>query len=218
MAPKDPIRSSTVPTAQLIEIKESIARIVVGVEHITDKQLPPVAKDAKEARDGMIKLTGWNRDMSRRLKKVEETPPSHACLHEERIDGHGNAITAHEKQIAGLGSGRKAAVTIGIFAVGIALTFAGKAIWDSSASTTNITNIQQDVGRHEAMIKAMESHRQADRTEIITAVDRVPDKVKAAVKTEVVRVDDLPYSEHLTLSERRQVEYVFERAKARGDR
>ena len=71
---------------ELIAINSSVASIATSVRHISEEQLPSLAHDTKEARDGVIRLTVAHEELTRRVDVVEtaEEKP-HTCFQKSRI-------------------------------------------------------------------------------------------------------------------------------------
>lgn len=172
-------RHTPIPT-DLLGLTKAVTRIEAGVETIRVDLLPPVAQAASEARDGVIKLDGWTKDLTRRIKVLETTPPptpSHECHQDERLDGHDRAISGQEKELAGLTKWR---TWLAAILIPLTLTAAGsgaKAINDAATVRTRV-----DVNT-ETITKLSEA-RERDRDAIIREVKAVPAKVQAVAATD----------------------------------
>lgn len=214
MAPSDNKRTSVVPTIELMKISEKLTAVATGVDSIKNDLFPPVVKAAGEARDGVIELKGWNRDISRRVDGLEnEPPPIHECKQERTIRDHNGNITAHEREIAGLSKWRW--WLMGIVTVAV---ISGTS-WAIS-SARDITQVQADVRsndridiRQEEHIEALENGQRRMRDEVIKEVRQVPTKVKQELPSSVLdAIEDQP----LTDWEKRQVRDILRRAEKRN--
>ena len=129
-------RTSRVPTSEILSLTKAVSRIEIGVKTIKDDLLPPVVKDAREAKDACIALNGG---IGRAAEEVKTQG--------ERLDTHGLSITEHEQKIAGLGKTKAWTAGIIIPVILAASAFAGKSIWDAallrSQVTTNTTAITE---------------------------------------------------------------------------
>jgi hypothetical protein len=130
----------------------------------------------------VIKLTGWNRDIARRVDKLEDAPPpAHVCDQEPAIREHTGKVSALEMRAAGLDKWKwwamGAALTVGLFAAGMA----GRALYSQGEASTDRTGLRRDVDRHEGGIKAIREAQSRDRDQIIREVKAVPTKVQQSM-------------------------------------
>lgn len=214
-------RNTPVPTGDLLALTQAVTATREGVKNVTSK-LEEVAKDARKASDGVITLTGWSKDITRRVGSLESLPEAH-CLHEDilsehdsRLDNtekttidHGKAITAHEKEMAGLTTWRTWLTTIAATVIMAVAGAAGKAIWDTATSRATITQNTEDIDE-------LEKARIADRDAIIRAVKAVPTQVEqripAAAPSKSNGVDIEEVSSKLRPYQRRQLKQLLEQA------
>jgi len=207
-------RHTPIPT-DLMGLTKAVTRIEEGVTTIKRDLLPPVTAASAEARDGVIKLEGWSKDLTRRVRTLETTPPpspSHECHQDDRLDAHDRAITVQEKEVAGLTKWRTwlAAITIPLLLA--AAGTAGKAINDSATTRTVVNS-------NTKAITNLVDARERDRDAIIREVRTVPAKVQQVATTdreEREAQDKAPsiteVKAKMTASQRRRLERLLQEA------
>lgn len=202
-----------IPT-DFMGLTKAVVRIEEGVTTIREDLLPPVAEAAGQARDGVIKLEGWSKDLSRRVKALEGAPPPpHECSQDDRLDAHDRKITGQEKEISGLSKWRTWLAAIAIPVVITLGGAAGKAINDSATT-------RAAVNTNTKAITTLSEARERDRDAIIQEVKAVPAKVQQ-VATEaddersLRESQDPPLSEikeQMTERQRRRLEAILREA------
>lgn len=208
-------KMTPVPTDTLTSLVKSLVNVETRLGVLMDDVVPDLAEATKEARDGMIDLRVSNRDVVRRLDKLESaTPPPHLCEQVDTIQEHGNRLESHTTEIEGFQRWRwwlmGAAITIGLFAAGLA----GSALVSQGEALQDRTGLRRDVERHEDSLVALSKARVEDRDAILQAVSQVPRKVqKAALEAPTLDavsdgLDRLPLKNY----EVRQIRALLERA------
>jgi len=212
-------RRTPVPTNELVALTKAVASIETKVDTIKDEQLPPVAAAAQAARDGVIELKGWNRDIVRRVEGLESAPaPPHACAQESTIREHSKVLSGHGERLSGLSRWRwwiaVASVTLGLAAA----SAAGSALWTTAQAETERTEVRRDVDRHEEHIEAIERAYKADRVELLDAVGQVPRRVKKILPAGPAKTDldaVVEDADDFTDWERRQLLTILRRREKR---
>lgn len=206
----DDKRTSQVPTSELLAITQKLTEVAGGVKAMQETQLPQVAADAKEARDGVIKLTGWNRDIVRRVDSLETSDKEQG----DDLDQQRASITAQERELAGLSKWRwwvmGVAVTLGLFAAGMA----GRALYSQGEASTERNGLRRDVDRHEDGIETLDKTQRQSRDAIIRAVKAVP--VEVQQKLPEPDIEDALDEQPLTKRERQFIDAVLDRAEKRN--
>jgi hypothetical protein len=210
MTDDDPRRTSNVPNDALLSISTKLTEVATGVDNLCTTQLPPIAKAAGEARDGVIELRGWQRDTVRRVEVLE------ACEDEQngKLDAHSGALTAQEKEVAGLSKWRWWVMGITVTATLFAATLAGRALLAQGEASSDRTGLRRDVDRHEGGIKAIREGADANRDEIIREVKAVPKKVQTTLPEP--SLDDALEEYDLRDREERFIREILRRAEKRN--
>jgi len=196
--PGDRRRTSHVDSYELLALSKSVASIATNVENISDKQLPSVACDAREARDGVIRLAVSHEELAKRVTVVEGAEPDEHVCHQT------GAITAHEKQIAGL-TGKWKWIAGASIPIIFAVIGAYVAMSRSDAQIeTRIGVAERAIDRHEKTFESIDKTLQATRADFKREVNAVPTKVREVVKEETIDTEDLA----VHLSEREQREFL----------
>jgi len=189
-------KHTPIPTSEFNLLTRNVAEITIGVKSITEHILPPIAKDARKASDSVIKLTSWNKEIDNRISKIENGQIIHNCPYEEEINKHdtrledyGKAITAQEKDVAGLSRWRTYIASITIPLALVALSTAGKAIADAATAQAERDAQSEITTRHEKEIDALEAARERDRQIITQQIKAIPIAVKTAVEKSPTIVD-----------------------------
>lgn len=206
-------RTTSVPTAALQDFTESIARIETTVTTIKDETIPPVASAAQEARDGVLRLQEQQKVNKARLARLEERPePSHEPC--EMVLAHDGALTAQERELAGLSKWRwwvmGVAVTLGLFGAGLA----GRALLAQGEASSDRAGQRRDIDRHEDVLKSVQTEARSNRDAILREVRAVPTKVQKSIPEP--DLDDALDEHELTDRERRLVEEILRRAEKRN--
>jgi len=220
--PSNP-KHTPIPTTDLRLLTEAVGRIEGRVTSIQEEQLPPVAKAATEARDGVIRLTERQKATVARVKSLEDRPSlDYQCDKSETIRSNTLAIaiatgsiSAQEREIAGLSKWRwwlgGLIVTVVSITIGWALTSNG----DARAAQVERQAIKGNVTRHEVHLQALEKASAADRQVFIKEVRAVPQKVQAAMPEP--DIDDAVDDAHeLTDGERTRIRAIIKRAERRN--
>jgi hypothetical protein len=208
--------STPVPTADLVAVTGTLARVDQNVRQIKNDMLPPLVADTREARDKARAALGKIDEHAR-----DTDAHDHGCKETARQEKQDDAIADMRPRIAGLDKWRW--WLMGILLVGVSSAF-GFALLSRQVSTENATRINataRDVDRHERVIDSVQKAQQRDRETYLRAVREIPSatarKVSAtpvkAPSQEVVEraADDLPLRPH----ERRQLRMLMDRARER---
>lgn len=194
----DKRRTSQVDSDELLSLSKSMASIATSVTTISDTQLPAVAADAREARDGVVRLTVAQEELARRMTNVEDAEPAEHVCHQN------GRISAQEKEIAGLGNKWKWVAGVSVPLV-LAVIGAYVTINRSDAQIqTRIGVAERTLDRHEKTFESIDKTLQATRADFNRQVKAVPTKVREAVKEETIDTEDLA----VHLSEREQREFL----------
>jgi hypothetical protein len=204
---------SQVPTSEIVALTRTVARVETKVDTIKDDLLPPVAKAAGEARDGVLGL-------SARVETLETAPaPVHPCEKKDEIEaledstiGHGKALATQGEKVGALSRWRTYLAAILVPLTLAAATAGATAIDRSATNRERAASNAQAIERHEAMIKALERSHAAGRREIIRAVEAVPAKVQLPEPDLDSAVDSAPLNDE----ERRRIRAILERAEKRN--
>ena len=210
--------ATPVPTADLMAVTATLVRVDQNVKSIKNDLLPPVAADAREARDKA--RAAWAQIKEH---KQDDDAHEHPCVEGDRQERQDDAIADMRPKVAGLDKWRW--WLMGIMVLGVSSAF-GFALLTRATATENATRVEshgQDLTRHEREIDTLEKSQQADRETYLREVRGIPNatarKVQAtpakAPATETVdrAVEDLPLRPH----ERRQLRELIDRARDRGN-
>lgn len=211
-------KHTPIPTATLMDLTSAVVEIRTGVKSIKDDILPPVAKAAQEARDGVLDIRSWRKDVSRRMEAIEQKespdpPCPKECKEEKRQDAQDSAIETVEKvaaqavttnaaqdaRIDGHSKWRwwlmAAILAVGGTAIGLVLK---NTATDTEQSVSISTNTKA-IDRNEKAIKAVVDGQQ----DVVEALGRVetavrnggdpPPKIKGIVITDAARRKLRPY-------------------------
>lgn len=180
---RDTPKLTPVPTSELASLKRSSTRTETLIETLVETVIPPIAKDSREARDGVIQLTTSFIGMEKRVNTIETTPP--ICEKEGEIAGL-------EVKAKSLENWRRLVIAIGVTVV-IALTGAAtKAISDSAETRTVVRqNTEQLKILNTKVIPA-------NQQKIIKAVSAFPEEV---AKKTVIIVRDEQQNGHTPIKE-----------------
>lgn len=151
-----------IPTSDLSSLKESSTRTETLVEALIETVIPPIAKDSREARDGVIGLTTSFIGMEKRVDTIETTPA--VCEKEGEITGLGIKTKSLENW-------RRLVIAIGITVVMALTGAAAKAISDSAETRTVVRqNTEQLKILNTKVIPA-------NQQKIIKAVSAFPEEI-----------------------------------------
>lgn len=193
-------------------IGSAVTRIDTSVRAIQEDVLPPVASDAKEARDGVLRLDG-------RVNALESLPPpSHECTETDRqarqdaAIGAGEAKVAHNSRLLWWLLGTL--FVVGSSAIGFAMVTGASA----ARTAASLEAADATIGRHEGAIKALVEAQARDRETYLREIRALPVKVSETVQASsppAEQIDDAADELPLWPSERRQLIQILERARAR---
>jgi len=193
----------------------AVGNLTTTVGIIKDDILKPLALDVREARDGVTKLTGWNRDMSRRIENIESIEtPEYECRYEDEILASTNSITAHEMRISGLVGWRRWIAASAIPIAFIAMGFGGAAYRNEGESESDRQELRRDVERHEQRLDSFNTNQIASRRAIIDEVRAVPRKVRDTIPEQ--NLNQALHKEPLTSDERARIQRILDRAEKRN--
>lgn len=193
-------------------IGSAVSKIDVSVQSIKEDILPPVAADAKEARDGVLRLDG-------RVNALESSPPpAHECTETDRqarqdaAIGAGEAKVAHNTRLLWWLLG--VLLLVGSSAIGFAMVTGSTA----ARTAASLEATDETVDRHEGAIKALVEAQARDRETYLREIRALPVKVSETVQASsppAEQIDDAADELPLWPSERRQLIQLLERARAR---
>ena len=206
--------STPVPTADLVAVTGTLARVDQNVRQIKNDMLPPLVADTREARDkaraALVKIEEHSRDTDAH---------GHPCTERDRQERQDDAIADMRPRIAGLDKWRW--WLMGILLVGVSSAF-GFALLSRQVSTENATRINataRDVDRHERVIDAVQKAQQRDRETYLRAVREIPSETARKVQATPSPAPDVVdrAAEDLSLRpyERRQLRELIDRARKR---
>lgn len=206
-APRTPV-----PTGDLVAWSKTVVRIESGVNTIKDDLLPPVARDSREARDGVMQLNG-------RVTALESRS-DHECTELDRQARQDTDIADLRPKIDQ--TGRLVWWIIGLIVVvgGGAFAFAMTTQSSATANSTRINSQALDISRHERKIESLEKAQQQDRETYLRELRQLPQKVKQAARPVGPTVEDVNAAASdlpLTSKERIQLHKILESAKRRSD-
>ena len=194
------------------KVGTAVTRIESTLGIIKNDLLPPVSEAAKEARDGVLTLSG-------RVRALEEAdPPDHECTESSRQARQDNDIAEVRTRTANIGRLVWWLMGIAVVVGGSAISFA---IYTKSTSTENATRIQsyeRDLVRHEDEIKAIEEAQRKDRELYLKEIRALPVKVQQVAEKEqsiesvIDTVQDFP----LTESEKVTLQRILSKARKRS--
>jgi len=201
-------------TRNISTMSNTVVKIESAVETIKDDLLPPVAEAAKVAKEGVIRLEEKQKVNQKRLGALESANPSDhdPC---EMVIEHGKAISAQERELAGLSKWRWWLMGIIVTAIVIAGGWATRSSNELTAVRTTATSHSEALKRHDASIEALEKQRQRDLEKIVEGINAVPTKVRAAVPQPTI--EDALDAQPLTPREERLVREILDRARKRGN-
>lgn len=201
-----------IPT-DLLGLARSVAQIEGGVESIRRDLLPPVAKAAGRARDGVVRLEGSTEELARRVGRLESSPPPpHDCHQESVLRGHGETLTGQEKELAGLTRWRTYLATILVPLLLALLGAGGKAVYDAAMTKAQVEETSREVQENSATLRKLTVTVTQDRETILQELRAVPAQVEAAR-------EDMTLTEtraRLSDSQRRRLDRILREASISG--
>lgn len=214
MAPTDRNRTSSVNSGELLALSKAVASINTNIEIMSHQQLPAVAADTREARDGVIRLAVAHSELSKRVDVVENTEPDeHGCYQEEKIAAATGAISAQEKQLAGLTGKWKWVAGVAVALVPAIIGAYVTMNRSDAQMETRVQTVERSLERHEKSFESIDKTLTDDRRAIIDEVKALPVKVLGVVR------DETSDGVATMLTEREQREFLRLRLKIEnGDR
>lgn len=209
-----PTEDLAVVSRGITKMGNAVVRIETAVSTIKDDLLPPVAKAAQEARDGVLKLNG-------RVTALENT--EHECVDEERQRRQDNDIAETRVKAAGISKLVWWLMGIAIVVGGSAMGFAMVTRGDTSEARTQLRDldgIDEKVVEHSVKIQALEKAQAEDRATYLRTVKSIPNEVEQVARNREPTLeeiedatDDLP----MTGREREMLKRILTKARARAE-
>jgi len=139
------------------KVGTAVARIEEAVKIIKDDMLPPVAKDAREARISVF-------DLRSRVKALENKPiPDYKCTETERQERQDTGIYEARTKVSWLSKFVWWAMGLAVVIGGSAVSFAIVTESTSTENSTMIKNQAVELSRHEKKIMELEKTQNEDR-------------------------------------------------------
>ncbi len=207
-----PTQDLATVTNNVVRIGKSVVRIEEAIKTIKDVQLPPVAKAATEARDGLIRMEG-------RVTAIENKPQrEYSCIEDDRL-------TIHDTEIVRVQTQQRSTSRLLWAVLGIAVTICsaifGFAMVIRSTATQNATRIEDarsNLTRHEQDIVRLEKAQQNDRATYLREVRKIPTKVQEVADNReptLEEIEDAAEQIPLTQRERDVMRHLIRQARKR---
>lgn len=170
---------NTVTTA-VVRVEGEVSGILEKLEDLKNDLILPISRNAKEARDGVLKL-------EQRVQSLEQKEPAVAA----------DEVSEIKSDLTGLATGHAGLLKMVWWFLGVALVVGsgavGFTIFTRTLATTNATRLENHAGeikRHESGIKTLEAARRQDQRQLIAELRKIPVKVHQ-VSVEKMTVEDI---------------------------
>jgi len=210
---------SPIPMEDVHSLSKNISRVGTAVTRIEstlsvikEDLFPPVAKEAKAAKEGVIELNG-------RVSSLEGTPPpTYECVEKDRQSKQDTDIA--ETRIRVANTGKLLWWLIGLAAI-VGSSAIGFAILTRSVAAENTARIQsvdRDLTRHEQSIDNLRRAQEQDRRTYLKEMRALPVEVQKVAEQRDITIeevidttDDMP----LTHGERELMKRILKKASRR---
>ena len=205
------IRSSVVPTIELINISNKLTEVATGVKSIKEDMLPPLISDTREARDKAREALQRSVEHER-----DDAAHVHPCVERERQSRQDTDIADLKPRVSGTSKLVWWVLGLGVVALSSAVGFAILTRSTEAGTTVRIEAMDRDLDRHEALLVEFRRSYREDRDALLREVRAIPAKVQQGFDPpERVLIERLLAGENgvpLTPHERRVLRDLAKRA------
>jgi len=210
-----PVSDFSALTKNMNKVSTAVIRMEGKIDTVKDDLLPPVAVDAKEARDGVMRLNG-------RVTALEDADPSHECFEQGRQLRQDTDLAEVKERSKGASKLLWWVLGVSVLVGSAAVGFAISTSVDASTVRTQVEDldgVDDQVTRHDVQIESLQKAQAEDRKVFLSEVRALPMKVQQVAERRdptIADIEDVADDLPLTGRERDMMVRILRQAKKRS--